>query len=134
VRSIGKRDPEKEKYWRDTIRRWQSSGQNKSQFCQPEKIKLSTFCHWVSVIARRDAEKLRQEARERIIRRREQRRRSRAKVSSSQFVEARVSNEHGTGLMPVGDQIEISTPDGFVIKLPGGANSALLIAVLQVLR
>jgi hypothetical protein len=139
VRSRTKaRDPEKEKYWRLMIAAWQSSGLSKTQFCIQENIKVASLCSWITVIESRDAEARREGfQKERAIRKREQRKRSRAKAkqSSSTFVEAKLATSKShIEVMPSGAQIEILTPDGFVVKLPGGSNSALLFAVLQALR
>jgi hypothetical protein len=79
--------------------------------------------------------KAREVARVRSQRNRERLRKLGAKKSSAKFVEAKLPN----GQMPKskaqdGDQIEIATPNGTVIKLPGSTTSALLFAVLQALR
>lgn len=86
-----KRDPEKEKYWREVIARWQESGLSKSQFCAQENIKMASFCNWVSITARRDIEARREAAQAQLQKRREQKRISRQKKRSSDAVEAKLS-------------------------------------------
>ncbi len=88
--STRKRDPEKEKYWREVIARWQASGLSKSQFCAQENIKMASFCNWVSIIARRDIEARREAAQEQLQKRREQKRKSRQKKRSTDFVEVKL--------------------------------------------
>jgi hypothetical protein len=134
VGSNGRRDLEKEKYWRNMIPRWESSGLSKPEFSQKENISLASLNNWISIIDRRDEEKRRELARDRVQRTREQQRKSRAAKSSPKFVEAKLSKEYVPKQMPDGNQIEISTPDGFVIKLPISSNSAFLFAILQALR
>ena len=50
--SNGKRDLEKEKYWREVISSWQASGLSKAQFCREQGLKLNTLCGWVRNIGR----------------------------------------------------------------------------------
>lgn len=52
----GTRDKEKEKIWRATIKRWQSSGKSQAQFCRDEGLNENTFSSWKKVILERDAE------------------------------------------------------------------------------
>jgi len=132
----GKRDLEKEKLWREIIARWRASGLSKSQFCYRENLKLNTFCNWISVIAERDTEQLREAASKRRASQKAQRRnRAAGKGTSADFVQAKCSAQPNSPTTDVAaDRIEISTPDGLVIRLPGSSNSALLFAVLQALR
>lgn len=132
----GKRDLEKEKLWREIIARWRDSGLSKSQFCYRENLKLNTFCNWISVIAERDTEQLREAGSKRRAKQKAQRRnRAAGKGTSADFVQAKCSVQaNSSPLEAVANRIEISTPDGLVIRLPGNSNSALLFAVLQALR
>lgn len=136
----GNRDPEKEKCWRELIARWRSSGLNKSQFCAQEKVNISSFNSWISVIADRDLElrreQLIQQRDKRLVQRKMVRREQKKRSLSAEFVEAQVSSHS-----PLSDteeenvdRIVVTTPDRFVIKLSGSTSSAFLIAVPQALR
>lgn len=134
--SNGKRDLEKEKYWREVISSWQASGLSKAQFCREQGLKLNTLCGWVSVIRGRDAEQPAQLKRSKRNRRLANTANvPKGKQPPIEFVEAKCT-DHVRRLEahPETDRIEISTPDGLVVKLPAALNSALLFAVLQALR
>jgi hypothetical protein len=48
------RDVGKERYWRDSIRRWQRSGQTIRDFCRERGLSEVSFHAWRRTIARRD--------------------------------------------------------------------------------
>lgn len=53
----GRRDPEKERFWRRIIRRQRKSGLTVSDFCVGEGLKDWSFHWWRRELARRDREK-----------------------------------------------------------------------------
>ena len=132
--SNSKRDLEKEQHWRELISQWQKSGLNKTQFCREHNLKLTTFCNWVSVIRNRDEE----QRKERTRQRRQPANRKRydtGENSSVEFVTANFADRaHQVEATHPAGRVEISTPDGFVIKLPADSHSSLLFALLQALR
>jgi hypothetical protein len=52
----GARDLEKERYWREVLADWKSSGLGPAQYCHEKNIKIYSFHDWRREIARRDAE------------------------------------------------------------------------------
>lgn len=50
------RDPAKESFWREMLRRQAASGLSARAFCQREKLAESGFYAWRRTIAQRDAE------------------------------------------------------------------------------
>ena len=53
-----RRDPEKERFWREVIRRQRNSGLTVSAFCAAEGLKDWSFHWWRRELAKRDREKL----------------------------------------------------------------------------
>lgn len=52
-----RRDPEKERFWRQAIRRQRQSGLTVSHFCATEGLKVWSFHWWRRELAKRDREK-----------------------------------------------------------------------------
>lgn len=50
------RDPKREAFWREALKRHAASGMSVRAFCQREKLTESTFFAWRRTIAERDAE------------------------------------------------------------------------------
>ena len=50
-----RRDPAKESLWRQTLRRFTSSGLSVREFCRREQLAESAFYAWRRTIGRRDA-------------------------------------------------------------------------------
>jgi transposase len=50
------RDPQREAFWREVLKRHAVSGMSVRRFCQREKLTESTFFAWRRTIAERDAE------------------------------------------------------------------------------
>jgi hypothetical protein len=50
------RDVNKERVWRDAIRRWQASGQTIRGFCREQGLSEAAFHAWRRTIARRDGQ------------------------------------------------------------------------------
>src|SRR5271155_2373974 len=53
---IGKRDPEKERFWRDKVERQRKSGLSQQDFCAREGVNAGTFNCWISILKTRDAQ------------------------------------------------------------------------------
>jgi len=56
---VGKKDIEKEEYWRAVLKQCSQSQQSQSAFCKEQGLNKNTFWYWKSVISQRDAEKAR---------------------------------------------------------------------------
>lgn len=54
MRKARKVDPDKEKYWRDVFKRFQTTGLPFKKFCADEKISSNTFQYWRAELRRRD--------------------------------------------------------------------------------
>ena len=54
--STGKRDLDKEQYWRKVFVRFADSGKSRAQFCKDEGLKADLFVYWKKTIEQRDAE------------------------------------------------------------------------------
>jgi hypothetical protein len=52
----GKRDPEKERFWRDKVERQRASGLSQIEFCAREGVNSGTFNTWINILHRRDEE------------------------------------------------------------------------------
>ena len=50
------RDPAKEKFWRDVMRRFRASGHDGRAFCKANNLSEVSFYSWRRTIAERDAE------------------------------------------------------------------------------
>ncbi len=48
------RDPHKEQFWRDVLRRWRQSGQCVRAFCRQQHLSEPSFYAWRRLLARRD--------------------------------------------------------------------------------
>lgn len=128
---LGQRDPEKERYWRDTIARFRKSGLSKSQFCQNEGLKRTSFSNWERIIRLRDREA--SVAKRREIRIRRARSATTKRNKRNDFVEVHLNGNHQSSAQPK-DAIEISCPSGLTVRLPAGLDTNSLLAVLNMLR
>lgn len=50
------RDPQKERFWRQAIRRWHKSGLTAQAFCLENGLSPASFYAWQRTLAQRDAE------------------------------------------------------------------------------
>ena len=50
------RDPQKERFWRQVIRRWRKSGLTAGAFCLENGLSQASLYAWQRILARRDAE------------------------------------------------------------------------------
>lgn len=51
---MSKRDPERERRWRELVTEWKQSGQAARAFCRDRKINLHTLYGWHRELRRRD--------------------------------------------------------------------------------
>jgi hypothetical protein len=50
------RDPQKERFWRQMLKRWHSSGLTVQAFCRKCQLSQASFYAWRRILAARDAE------------------------------------------------------------------------------
>jgi len=50
------RDPQKERFWRQAIRRWRKSGLTAAAFCLGNGLSQASLYAWKRILAQRDAE------------------------------------------------------------------------------
>lgn len=55
----GQRDPERERFWRDALRRHRGSGLTVRAFCAREQLAETAFHAWRRILRERDAERRR---------------------------------------------------------------------------
>lgn len=53
----GQRDPKRERFWRDTLRRHKGSGLTVRAFCAKEQLAETAFHAWRRILRERDAER-----------------------------------------------------------------------------
>lgn len=49
------RDPQRERFWRSTLKTWQTSGLSIRAFCRQHRLKESAFHFWRQELRRRDS-------------------------------------------------------------------------------
>ncbi len=108
-----RRNPERERFWRETIARRARSGLSVREFCEREGLALSTYHYWRRELARRDAEPVGV---------------SPEKVDSSRPAFVPVSLEGRSAAA-----IEIELVDGTIVRVPRGCDAGALRMVLGAL-
>ncbi|MGH8399176.1 MAG: IS66 family insertion sequence element accessory protein TnpA [Gammaproteobacteria bacterium] len=53
-----RRDPEKEKFWRNTISEYRSSGLGQTEFCRQRGLNVNSLNAWVRILKTRDKEQM----------------------------------------------------------------------------
>jgi len=142
----GQHDPAKEKYWNETIAAWHDSGLARAPFCRKRGIALSTFCGWEAKL-RLGSEGVRRGATAAQLgppRRKKRKKRflgarqaatNTDNVGPTNFV--RVNCERDLDKSPEDERnqlIEISCPNGFLIKLPQSTSTDTVLAILVALN
>ena len=102
---------DRELMWREVMTRWEQTGLSQQEFCEKEKIKLTTFGYWRRELKRRDSQKesakpigaLSSEIKDSPPAR---------NIESPLFVPIQLSSAQTAPLY------EIVLPDGLVIRLP----------------
>jgi hypothetical protein len=129
----GKRDPEKERFWRDKIERQRTSGLNRSEFCAREGVNSGTFSCWTHILQRRD-----EQAQEAAVaaRRAAAKKKWREKSKRKQeplFVAVGPPSNGNSHQLPNNKVAEIVFPGGRIIIFVG-IEIALVQAIIQALK
>lgn len=108
------RDPQLEQSWRQTLAKWQQSGQTIRSFCVDNHLSQANFHAWKRELAKRDAE---------------------SAASSRPALARRAAPSSAPRLVPVrvvaDAMIEVVLPTGVVLRVPGGVEvAAKLVATL----
>jgi hypothetical protein len=142
----GHYDLEKEEQWRNLIRAWRQSGMLKSHFCRDHGIKLNLFCNWERKLKVRDAERSadrmragtgKQKAHKTSKRKGQQAAQPKAANTDTEktvltFVEVNVKDKPPEGIVSgsAACMIEVSCPNGLLLKLPPHTSTEVLLAIL----
>jgi transposase len=121
-----RRDPARERFWRQTIRRQQRSGLTVRDFCRREGLKDRTFRWWRQELARRDRQTSNAPEPKPTLE-------SAAAVATLLFVPVRVLDQ-GAVPSPLSPAIDIVLPAGPTVRVPVGFDRGLLHEVLAVLE
>jgi hypothetical protein len=119
-----RRDPVKERFWREMLRRQQASGVSIREFCGRKRLTESAFYAWRAEIQRRDRQAARTIA--------PQRRRA-VKPNRPRFLPVALANGHAASALNVAaslHSVEITMPSGIVLRLGGGCDRRIVRAVL----
>ncbi len=121
------RSAEKERFWRDVLRRHGKSGLSVREFCRTEGLKESAFYFWKRTIAERDREKKSggTPAQAKARRKKKQSRKAPAATTAT-FMPLAVVGET--------PRLEIVAPDGWQVRVPDGVNAQTLCDVVAALR
>ena len=125
---IGKRDPEKERFWRDKIERQRTSGLSQIEFCAREGVNSGTFNCWIHILQRRDEEAV---AAKRVAAKKKWREKSKRKQAPLFVAVGPPSN--GNHQLPNNKVAEIVFTGGRIIIF-GGIEIALVQAIIQALK
>ena len=98
---MGKRDPNREAKWRETMSAWSASGQTVKQFCHEHGLKDSAFYSWRRELRRRDGDELDNGGRSR--------QRS-GKKRTGRFIQLEVGSASSSLRMHVGGELMIDVP------------------------
>jgi hypothetical protein len=132
-----RRDPVKEQFWRDTLRRQKASGLSIREFCARHKLVETAFYSWRTEIQRRDDEShasLVPTSGMRATKRSQSARRVRAKKSHDSKTKSAVERPKFlpvavTGLAAA-NFVEISLPSGVVLRIGRDCDRKTLRTVL----
>jgi hypothetical protein len=109
-----RRNPERERFWRETVARQTRSGLSVREFCEREGLALSTYHYWRRELVRRDSETTDV---------------SPEKVDSPRPAFVPVSLEGRSAAA-----IEIELVDGTLVRVPRGCDAGALRTVLAALE
>jgi hypothetical protein len=131
------RDAEKERFWREVIRRQERSGRSVRGFCRDEALSEPSFHAWRRELKQRDDKRQAERAQRDGKRQAEQAQRDgKRQIGLSQRRPARrpafvaVQLVAGTGLMTAG-AIELALPNGAVLKLPPNIEPATVASIIN---
>lgn len=126
---VRRRDPGRERFWRDTLRAFASSGQSVRAFCAGRNLSEPTFYAWRSELGRRDAEhsfRLRVNNREPLAGRALAAGRDRRAAAAPAFLPIRLAD---TNVAPV----EVALPGGCCLRLRPPIDGEALVEILSAL-
>lgn len=129
------RDGQKERFWRDVVRRQTTSGLSVREFCRLEKVGEASFYAWRRTLALRDQETTRKKPKRSATPKRSKKRPRRRTPSSTgngrgHFVPLAVV---GKGRSNPGPHLEIVTPGDWRVQVPSGFDAETLADVLGML-
>ncbi len=103
------RDPEKEAFWREALKRWRQSKLNQAEFCRQENLNQNTFSSWKTTIVERDAE-LEEiaSARNSSTKQRHQK----AQGTLAKFVRLDFAETQASASKPTGDKVQNAKDNG----------------------
>ena len=138
ARQQRRRDPEKERFWRRTIRRWDKSGLSVREFCDWQALSESSFYAWRRDLTQRDREAAAAGLRTAAKSTGRAPERSGATVARMPaFLPVRVVTDAAPqvpGGAPRANCIELHLPTGVRLWVPPGCDRQTLADVLAVLE
>jgi hypothetical protein len=129
---IGKRDPEKERFWRDKVERQRTSGLSQIEFCAREGVNSGTFNCWIHILQRRDEEERGAAAAKRAAAKKKSREKSKRKQEPL-FVPVGPPADSNNHQLPNNKVAEFVFPGGRIIIFVG-IEIALVQAIIQALK
>ncbi len=120
----GRRDLEKEQFWRQTIARQRKSGQTVREFCEAEGLKDWSLSWWRRELVKRDREK--QSSKRSSVKQ------TPNQTDASPFVPVQLLPDHSKS--QTSTAIEIVLSAGQTVRVPSGFDSDALTTVLEVLE
>lgn len=110
-----RRDPERERFWRDAVAAWKKSRQTIRAFCASRRLSEASLYAWRRELARRDRERFQRDPKlPPTI--------QKPSASAQKFVSLQV-------LRPA--ILEVVLPAGLVVRVPGGADAAAVATAAQ---
>jgi hypothetical protein len=125
--TLDRRNPAKERFWRDAIGRQRTSGLSIAEFCLRERLSRASFHNWRREIARRDAVA----PAKTIAAKASRRTSSKAAVSGPQSVSAFVPVVVKDEASPA--VVEVILPDRTLVRVSSGCDGRTLALVLAAL-
>ena len=132
----GQRDPQRQVYWEQVMRRWQEGGRSVTDFCRAEGVRESAFYFWRRELARRNQQAVkgpRPKARQAASASRSPRpsQRSRPVSPPPSFLPVRVVKD---GVAEAPHTIDIVLGQGRMVRVQSGFDRQTLVDVLAVLE
>jgi hypothetical protein len=124
---LQRRDPAKERFWREAISRQRTSGLSIGEFCLRERLSRASFHNWRREIARRNAESLAKGDAAKASRRTSSKAVASSHESVAAFVPVVVKDEASPAA------IDVILPDRTLVRVPVGCDGRTLVLVLAAL-
>lgn len=115
--SMGNRDLEKEKFWRDTIAAQQKSGQSQAEYCRLNSLNENSFSWWKRELPARELRDRRERAQARKIVK--QQTAPTVPVEMPSFVPLVLAGGESESASPENGLVEIRLPGAAVLVHPG---------------